>query len=252
MSRIWITGASSGIGEAMAFAFASRGDTVFASARSVDRLSALAARFPKNIVPVPCDVSRDDDVGAAVRSIETEADALDVAILNAGICEYVDVWRPDIDVFDRVMQTNFLGLVRTTFAALPMLKKSHGRIVGVVSAAAYSGMPRAEAYGASKAAVGHFLEALRVDIAASGVSVTSAFPGFVETPLSDKNDFPMPMRISSDQAAKKILHAIDRGRDEVHFPWFFCAGLRLIASLPSPLRTQIFKSLVRHDGTGSI
>lgn len=246
MKRYWITGASSGIGSALALALAARGDTVFASARSVDKLDRLVAASPSKIVALQCDVQDDAQVLAAIRQIEA-AGGLDVAILNAGICEYVDVLQPDIEMFDRVMQTNFIGVVRTAFAALPMLRESRGRIVGVVSAAAYSGMPRAEAYGSSKAAVSHFLEALRVDVAASGVKVTSAFPGFVETPLSDRNDFPMPMRISSDQAASTIVKAIDRETDEVHFPWFFCAILRLIARAPSPLRTWLFSKMVRTD-----
>jgi len=120
-------------------------------------------------------------------------------------------------------------------------------MVGVVSAAAYSGMPRAQAYGSSKAALAHFLESMRVDLASSGITVLSAFPGFVETPLSDKNDFPMPMRVSSEQAANSIIKAIDRERDEIHFPWFFCAALRCIACLPSPLRTRIFSQMVRSE-----
>ncbi len=246
MKRYWITGASSGIGSALARSLADRGDFVFASARSVENLNALAALNPDRIVALPCDVGDDEQVLAAARQIEA-AGGLDVAILNAGVCEYVDVLRPEIAMFDRVMQTNFIGLVRTAFAALPLLRQSGGTVVGVVSAAAYSGMPRAQAYGSSKAAVAHFLESLRVDVAASGVRVTSAYPGFVETPLSDRNDFPMPMRISSDEAARSIIRSIDRGRDEVHFPWFFCAMLRLIARLPSPLRTRVFSRMVRTE-----
>jgi len=252
MKRYWVTGASSGIGLEIVRLLAARGDIVYASSRRVESLiTEQSGDASENIIPLQCDVTDPFSVKSAIESISHQHSGLDVAILNAGICEYIDVNAPEIESFDRVMKTNFHGLVECTFAALPLLRASRGRVVGVISAAAYSGMPRAQAYGSSKAAVAHFLESLRVDIASDGVKVTSVFPGFVETPLSDKNDFPMPMRISATQAAEKIIGAIDRGRDEVHFPWFFCAVLRLIARLPSPLRTRAFASLVRSSESTS-
>jgi len=250
MKRYWVTGASSGIGLEIARQLAARGDIVFASSRGIESLAANIAESNDSsgkIIPLRCDVANASSVDSAIESINAQQNGLDVVILNAGICEYIDVKAPDLDAFERVMQTNFHGLVRCAFAAIPLLQASRGRVVGVISAAAYSGMPRAEAYGSSKAAVAHFLESLRVDMASTGVSVTSVFPGFVETPLSDLNDFPMPMRISAVQASERIIKAVDRGRDEVHFPWIFCALLRLIARLPSPLRTKVFARMVRTD-----
>ena len=167
-------------------------------------------------------------------------------IANAGTCEYVDVNQFDTALFRRVLETNVLGLVNTVGAALPLLKQSkRGYIVGVSSSVAMLAMPRAQAYGSSKAAITHFLESMKADLTPLGLDVSVVSPGFVKTPLTDVNDFPMPMRITADQAAKEIVKGLRKRTWHIHFPKRFTFILWMLGHLPAFLRHKITAAMSR-------
>ncbi len=245
--RIWITGASSGIGRAVALELAARGATVIASARSRDGLEQLARdEGTGKIHALPLDVTDREATLAAAQTIRRQEDGLDIAFFNAGTCEYVDVRRFDSALFERVLRTNFLSLVYGIEAVLPLLRQSqHPHLVGMSSAVAYGALPRAEAYGASKAAVKHLLESLRIDLRREHIPVSIVCPGFVKTPLTDRNDFAMPFAISAEQAAQHIADGIAAQRHEIHFPKRFSIPFKLLALLPSRFYTAIGSRMAR-------
>ncbi|QJR00365.1 SDR family NAD(P)-dependent oxidoreductase [Halomonas sp. PGE1] len=247
--RIWLTGATSGIGRALAERLLADGHRVALSARGEADLEALAAGRD-NALLLPLDVS---DRAAVARAGERIAEAfggLDLALLNAGTCEYLEAGRFDVDLVERVFAPNFHGAVYCIGAALPLLRRARaegGRplLAATSSAAAYLPLPRAEAYGASKAALSHFLEALRLDLHGEGIGVSLIHPGFVKTPLTDRNDFAMPLRIEADQAAEAILDGLARRRLDIHFPRRFTLLVKLMGILPPALRHRLGLRLVR-------
>jgi len=241
--RIWVTGASSGIGQALAVALARCGNTVVASGRSEVRLAETRKQCPERIQCLPFDITSQQATRDAGRQIHDTLGGLDVAILNAGSCEYVDVRHFDADLIRRVMEINYFGFVYGVESALPLLRKgTRPYLVGMSSTVAYTGLPRAEAYGASKAAIRHFLQALRVDLAHERIDVSIICPGFVETPLTDRNDFAMPFRISSEAAAGYIVRGMQRRQHEIAFPRSFVLLITLLAHLPSRLRNRLLVS----------
>lgn len=240
--RIWITGASSGIGRELALRLAAAGARVFASARDAQALVGLR----EGVVALPLDVTDRAGLLAAAATIQAQAGGLDVLVINAGNCEYLDVEAFDSAPVERMLAVNFLGAVYTLEAALPLLRAGSGRyIVGVGSSAAWTGLPRAEAYGASKAALHYFLESLRVDLTAEGFSVSIVAPGFVDTPLTARNDFPMPMRLSVTQAVDSLLAGMARRKPEIDFPPLFTRALRIARLLPAGWRNALYQRLVR-------
>ncbi|MCA1769734.1 MAG: SDR family NAD(P)-dependent oxidoreductase [Halomonas sp.] len=247
--RIWLTGATSGIGKALAERLLEDGHRVALSARGESDLQHLAAGRD-NALLLPLDVSDREAVARAGDRIAEAFGGLDLALLNAGTCEYLDAQQFDVGLVERVFAPNFFGAVYCIDAALPLLRRARaegGRplLAATSSAAAYLPMPRAEAYGASKAALSHFLEALRLDLHAEGIDVSVIHPGFVKTPLTDRNDFPMPMRVGVEQAAEAILAGLSRRRLDIHFPRRFTLLLKLMGILPPAVRQRLGLRLVR-------
>ena len=247
--RIWVTGASSGIGRALAIELAQHGARVVISGRNQARLQAVAdACKGGEVQVVTLDVANRDGNQAAAETIRARFGALDSVVLNAGICEYVDLPVFDTASIKRVMDINFMGFVYGVEAALPLLRDGNTpHLVGMSSTVAYTGLPRAEAYGASKAAIRYFLQSLRVDLLPQGIDVSIICPGFVKTPLTDENDFPMPMRITAEEAARAIRRGMERRAHEIRFPTLFALILRGLAILPSRLRTFLLKPLSRSE-----
>lgn len=245
--RVWVTGASAGIGRAVAVELARRGATVVASARNEGALRQLVAECGgERIVPLPLDVTDRDATLRAVDTIRQRLGGLDIAFFNAGTCEYVDARKFDSTVFERTMQTNFLSMVYGIEAVLPLLRASRGaQLVGMSSTVAYRGLPRAEAYGASKAAIKQLLESLDLDLMRDGIAVSVVCPGFVRTPLTDRNDFPMPFRIEADEAARRIVDGIEARVPEIHFPKRFSLLLKLVALLPHRLYVMVCARIMR-------
>lgn len=247
--RIWLTGATSGIGRALAERLLAQGHRVALSARSASALGELAGDRD-DALPLPLDVS---DRAAVRRAGERLAEAfggLDLVILNAGTCEYLDARDFDLDLVERVFAPNFFGALHCVDAALPLLRRARaegGRplLAATSSASAYLPLPRAAAYGASKAALSHFMESLRLDLHAEGIDISLIHPGFVETPLTARNDFPMPMRITAPAAADAILTGLARRRLDIHFPRRFTLPVRLLGILPPGLRHRLGLRLTR-------
>jgi NAD(P)-dependent dehydrogenase (short-subunit alcohol dehydrogenase family) len=244
--RVWITGASSGIGRAVAIELARRGCRIALSARSREPLDRLAHEIGNGAISIPIDVTGREANLRAAAEIESRFGGLDIAFFNAGSCEYVETAKFDSAVFERMMRLNFLSMVYGIEAALPLLRRSpRPQIVGMSSAAAYRGLPRAEAYGASKAAARHMLQSLRLDLAPAKIRVTIVCPGFVRTPLTDKNDFSMPMLVEPVSAARRIADGIERLQHEIHFPKLFTGALKILSLMPSPLYARLAQRIVR-------
>lgn len=214
---IWITGASSGIGYSTAKSLALNGNRIIASGRNRAALDKLAAES-ENIIPLICDLVLDSHESIAT-SLQDLTQKLDRIILSAGDCQYLDINSNDWSCTQRVMDINFHGTVRAIQAALPLLEKSpNGHIVGISSMASMAPFTQAEAYGASKAALNYFLSALRIDLKAKNIDVTDIMPGFIDTPLTQKNNFEMPFLLSPDEASKRILKAIEQRKFTAIFP----------------------------------
>lgn len=231
----WITGASSGMGRALALALARQGDWVIASARNEQALSQLAADNPGpgHILTVALDITQGEDLARASQLIGSTLGRIDRLIVNAGGCEYLDFPEPDWRAIERIMAVNFNGAVATIEHALPLLRSSsaRGHIVGVLSQVVKAPFTRAEAYGASKAALDYFLASLRLDLQPD-IDITAIYPGFVDTPLTAKNDFTMPFLMDAPTAATRMLKAINKRAISVSFPHRLSALLWLARRLP--------------------
>jgi NAD(P)-dependent dehydrogenase (short-subunit alcohol dehydrogenase family) len=246
--RIWLTGASSGIGAALAEQLLQAGHRLAVSARSEAPLQALAQRYPGQVLVLPGDLGDAAQVRAIGAAIREQWGALDTLIVNAGTCEYLEVSDFQAAMIERVMRANLFSASYCIEAALPLLRagiKPH--LAGVSSSVTYLPLPRAQAYGASKAALRYLLEALRIDLAAEGIDVTVISPGFVDTPLTQKNDFPMPLRWSAAKAAAHIAKRLEQRPLEIAFPGVFIAILWLLAHLPKRLQLSIGKRMARNS-----
>lgn len=238
MMTVLITGASSGIGEGLAKSWADDGCRVIACGRDAARLEALGHYSPLITV-------RQFDMTDAQACRDALADCrVDLAVLCAGTCEYLDRGAIDVDLISRVMSTNFLGPVNC-LAALQDNLAPGSRVVLVSSMAHWLHFPRAEAYGASKAALTWFANCLRLDWEPKGIAVTVVSPGFVDTPLTRKNDFEMPAKVSVEQAVAAIRHGVAKGKSHIAFPGGFGLLLRLLASLPQFIQNALLRRMVR-------
>lgn len=223
----WITGASSGIGGALAVALAERGVKVAASARSADKLAQLARDHP-GIAPLPLDVLDASAMVEAVRSIAGTLGPIDLAVLNAGIFEAMTTRSFSAAKAARSMAVNYQGIVNGIEALLPaMLERGAGHIAMMASIAGYRGVRPNAAYGPAKAAVINLAEALRNDLAARGITVSLINPGYVETPMTSAATHPMPNIVSTDYAVRRIVRGLEKGKYEIAFPWQLVALAKL-------------------------
>lgn len=244
--RVWLTGASAGIGLALATTLAARGARVALTARGREALDRAVSACGPGAVGIPGDVADPDASHGAAAQLADRWGGVDVVIFNAGTCEYVDVDAFDAAPFARQMHTNFLSMTHGVEAMLPLLRQSPAPLlVGVSSLSACAPLTRAQAYGASKAAAAYFLRGLRVDLRRAGIPVAVVYPGFVRTPLTQRNDFPMPFLLEADDAAGRIVRALERGRAEIRFPWALSALVRTLGALPAPLGTALAARMAR-------
>ena len=239
--RVLITGATSGIGRQLAEDYFSEGHDVWVIGRNKDVLDEMAeSGFHTAQL----------DLTARNASLEwfSTLDAIDVAILNAGNCEYIDLPAFDSELVSRVLQANVHSLAISIEGVLPALRNGTSpHLVAVGSSAAYLPLPRAEAYGASKAAVAYMIDTLRVDLKREAIDVTLVCPGFVETPLTNRNDFPMPFQISVTDASRRIREGLAKRKVEVHFPKRFTFILKLLGLLPKSLWTIIAQRMIKNE-----
>lgn len=248
---VWVTGASSGIGEALCLGLARRGRTVAASARRVERLEALAASSGAagRIRPFPLDVTDEAAVRATVGRIELTLGPIETAVLNAGDWAPMAARDFDAGLCRRLMETNYLGVANGVAAVLPgQLARGRGRLLINASVAGYRGLPLAGPYGATKAALINLAESLRLELHGSGVVVRVINPGFVRTALTAKNAFPMPALLEPAEAARRILEDFDGDGFELSFPRRFTWFLKLLRCLPYRL---YFPLVRRATGQGS-
>jgi short-subunit dehydrogenase len=231
--NILITGATSGIGQGLALSYVKEGHKVIAIGRNSSALSQLELH---GIYTIQLDLVDLSAVRLAFVGLAKDFPVLDIAILNAGNCEYVDVHNFDAEMIKRVMDANVISLANSIELVLPLLRKSSIKhLVGVASMAAYLPLSRAEAYGASKAAANYMLEAFAIDLKADGISVSVVNPGFVKTPLTAKNDFPMPFALDLDDAVSIIRKGIENKKIEIHFPYRLTIFIKIFSLLPRAL-----------------
>ena len=226
--RVWLVGASSGIGAALAGELARLGARVALSARSVDKLRALD--IPDALL-LPCDATDTASLAGARASLLAAWRGVDLVIYLAG--DYVPMRTGDFDlaVAEKVVTVNFNGGMRLAATVLPDLRAGGG-IAFVASVAGYRGLPKALAYGPGKAALIHFAECLHLDLAPQGIGVWVINPGFVATPLTAKNDFAMPALLTPEQAALATVDGLKTGKFEIHYPKRFTRVMKLLALLP--------------------
>ena len=239
---MFITGASSGLGAALARYYAGRGAVLGLAARRGEALAALAAELPAACFTYPLDVADAPALAAAGADFIRRAGLPDIVIANAGISlgtltEEAD----DFPAFARVLQTNVLGMVHTFHPFVAEMKLARrGRLVGIASVAGIRGMPGAGAYCASKAATIAYLESLRVELRGSGVAVSSILPGYIATPMTEVNTYPMPFLLSAAAAAQRIVRLIDGGASYAVLPWQMAMVAKLLRLLPNPLFDRLF------------
>jgi short-subunit dehydrogenase len=239
-----ITGASSGLGRGLAAWFANRGTRVFAAARRTELLESLRQQYPAAIEPVEMDVAQAAPTIERIRALDQSCGGLDLVIANAGVGEDTHAKHLRWEAVERIIEVNVKGAAATLSAALPaMVERGRGHLVGVSSIAAFRGLPGSAAYCASKAFVGIFLEGLRVDLAGTGVLVTSLHPGFVKTEMTAKNRFQMPFLLEVEEAVTQMGEAIERGQAVRLFPWPLAMAMQAMKAMPSALYQQVARRL---------
>ncbi len=228
--RVWLVGASSGIGAALAQHLAGLGARLALTARSADRLAGLDLGDAEVLI-LPCDATDAAALAAARDSLVAAWQGVDLVIYLAG--DYVPMTAASFDlaVAERVVAVNFGGAMRLAACVLGDLQPGGG-IAFVASVAGYRGLPRALCYGPGKAALIHFAECLHFDLAPKGVGVWVVNPGFVATRLTARNDFAMPALMSPDAAAEALVAGLATGRFEIDFPKRFTRIMKLLALLP--------------------
>lgn len=232
--RVWVIGASSGIGAALARALLASGARVALSARNAEALAAVASGTKAGqVLVLPLDVTREEQLSAALDSIEADWSGLDLAVILAGSHRSVRAWQLSAAEARLLVETNLLGAMNACAVVVPhLVKKGSGGIAVVSSVAGYGGLPTSLVYGATKAALINFTETLYLDLAPRGISVYLVNPGFVRTPLTDKNEFTMPALISAEEAAREMMRGFVAGRFEIHFPKRFTLWLKFLKLLP--------------------
>ncbi|MEP7084011.1 MAG: SDR family NAD(P)-dependent oxidoreductase [Betaproteobacteria bacterium] len=230
--RIWIIGASTGIGAATARMLLAAGAHVALSARKADALNEVAGGNDRALV-LPLDYTDSTSVRAAWDTLRQRWGRIELVLIVAGTHQEMRAWELDEAAAMALLKTNLHGVIGTCAVVVPgLLEQGRGAIGIVASVAGYRGLPKALIYGASKAAVINFTESLYFDLEPKGIGVYLISPGFVKTPLTDGNEFKMPALISAEEAASEIVNGLRRGRFEIHFPKRFTRMLKLLQLLP--------------------
>ncbi len=245
--RVWCTGASKGLGRSVALKLAERGYDVAISARTLSDLESVvqeAGDFAGRVVPFVLDVTDEDAVTRTFADIESNLGALDLVILNAGTHIPVDAATLSVEPFRKLMEVNFMGTMHGVAAVVPkFMERRGGHLAVVASVAGYRGLPTSSAYGASKAALINMCEALKPELDRAGVTISVINPGFVKTPLTDRNEFKMPFLMDPDDAAEQMVRGLETGRFEITFPKRFTWGMKILRCLPYGLYFAISRRM---------
>jgi short-subunit dehydrogenase len=231
-----VTGASGGIGRALARTLAREGCKVGLIARRRDQLEALAAEIAAGGGESAIGVADVSDREATLRAFDDVAAKLgpvDLLIANAGVGAPTLLDPANVPDVVRMFQVNVLGVVYSLEAVLPsMLKRGRGHVAAVSSLAAYKGLPGESGYSSSKAAISNYMEGLRIQLRSRGITVTTICPGFVKTPMTEVNNFKMPWLLEADDAARRIVGALKRKKKVFNFPWQLSLLMKMTAWLP--------------------
>jgi len=247
---IWITGASQGIGRALVLHYLAEGYRVYGSARNCASLDVLARQNPDSrgeLIPLPLDITDADAVASAVAIIAEDLAAEQIpfrAILNAGTHQAENAIDFSAGTVKKLTELNLFGTCHCLEALIPVLQqRRQGQIAIVASLAGYRGLPSAAAYGASKAALINLTESLRLELPQHRIDMRLINPGFVRTPLTDRNSFHMPQLISAQQAAQHIARGLAGNRFEIRFPARFATLMALLRLLPDRLYLPLVRNL---------
>jgi NAD(P)-dependent dehydrogenase (short-subunit alcohol dehydrogenase family) len=246
--KVFITGASSGIGEALAVYYAARGATLGLVARRGEALVALNQRLGGGHACYALDVTDAPALHAAAVDFIGRFGAPDIVIANAGVSAgTLTEHEEDLAVFRRVMDINVFGMAATFAPFIPAMRAAGGdsRLVGIASVAGIRGLPGAEAYSASKAAAIAYLESLRLEMRPYGIKVVTIAPGYIETPMTEINPYKMPFLLPVDRAAERFAAAIERGTSYTVIPWPMGIVAKLLRALPNWLYDRLFTSAPR-------
>lgn len=232
----WIIGGGSGIGAAVAKLLAERGWTVAISGRREDKLAAVAKANPA-IRPYPLDVTDGDAIAATIGRIAGDLGRIDLFIFGAAAWQPMDVGDYDFDKFAKIVDTNYLGVLRVANPLLAQMdRQGGGHFAVIASVAGYFGLPRSAAYSSTKAGLINLLETMRTELAPRNIKVRMIAPGFVKSELTDKNDFPMPFLMETDDAAKRIVDGLTQSdRFEIAFPRRMVWLMKTVRWLPYPV-----------------
>ena len=234
----WVTGASSGIGKALALKLAGEGFTVYATARSEEALAELAvqsAGLRGRIVAAPGDVTDTETMAGIAERIDTDGNGLALAVFNAGVYLPVHGETLKVEDFDKTFAVNLSGVVNGLVPTIERMKaRGRGQVAIVSSVTGYGGMPTSAAYGATKAALINMAESLKFDLDKFGVRIQVVNPGFVDTPATADNAFEMPALVQPEAAARRIAQGLRSGAFEITFPRRFTYMLKALQFLPYP------------------
>ena len=247
MKRALITGASSGIGMHLARELSRRGYSLALLARRIDLLNDLAHEIGSPAVAIACDVADRTSVHDAVQKAQQQLGGpFDLAVANAGVSIPGHATKFNLDEAEQVIRVNVLGMMYLFNAVIPaMVEQGSGQFVGVASVAGLRGLPTAGPYSASKAAMQAFLEAARIELKPYNVGVTIVNPGFVATPMTEKNRFRMPFLMQPDKAARIIAEGIERRARLVEFPRRMSLFMRLVRLIPDALYERMMVPYAR-------
>jgi short-subunit dehydrogenase len=241
VAGVFITGASSGIGEALARHYARLSPALGLAARRKEHLDALAASLKVDCATYALDVSDAEACVRAAADFVQRFGAPDLVIANAGVSVGTHGDDPtDMAKLRRVLDVNVVGLAATLAAFAPSMRAArHGTLCGIASVAGFRGLPGAGAYSSSKAAAISWLESLRVELRGSGVSVVTICPGYIDTPMTQVNRYRMPFLLPADEAARRMARAIDAQRRFAVIPWQMAIVGRIMRALPNAIYDRL-------------